>query len=178
MRKIQESDSGELAWVQPSRIKQVFELRSGDEVVGGLTWKRSTLATGSTADHEWTFKREGFWHPQVTVRVAGSDANVALFRPHWAGGGILEIEPGKQFRLGAANFWHSQWDWLDAGEKPVVHFKSRQGLLKMEGGVEIEPDAASSPDRDLLVVLGWYLLILFAHDATTASATATVVAAH
>jgi hypothetical protein len=169
MRQIREVSNTELAWVQPSRTKQVFELRSGDDVLGGLSWMRSTLATGATADHEWTFKREGFWHPQVTVRVDGSDANVALFRPHWAGGGILETD-GKQFRLGAANFWHSQWDWLDASDKPVVHFKSRQGLLKMEGGVEIERDATKSPDLDLLVVLGWYLLVLFARDASTSAA--------
>ena len=178
MRKLSEVVTEELLWLQPSRMKQVFELKAGDEAVGGLTWKRSTLADGETADHRWTFKREGFWHPQVTVRVPGSDTNVAVFRPHWTGGGTLEIAPGSEFRLGAANFWHSQWDWVDAGDKPLVHFKSRQGLLKMEGQVEIESDAAKSPDLELLVVLGWYLLVLIARDsASTAGGSAAVIAA-
>jgi hypothetical protein len=169
MRKINEVATGELMWVQPARRKQEFELRAGDEVVGTLRFERSSLAIGETADQSWTFKREGFWHPRITVRVPGSDVNVALFSPGWAGGGTLDID-GRQLRFVAANFWHSQWDWVDAQNKPVVHFKSHQGLLKTEGQVEIETEAIQSPDLRLLVVLGWYLLVLFARDAAASLA--------
>ena len=129
MRKINEVATGELVWVQPARLKQEFELRAGDEVVGSLRFERSSLATGEAADQSWTFKREGFWHPRITVRVSGSDVNIALFSPGWAGGGTLDLD-GRQMRFVAANFWHSQWDWIDAQGQPVVHFKSRHGLLK------------------------------------------------
>jgi hypothetical protein len=177
VKAIKEVALGELVWVQPARLKQEFELRAGDEVVGSLRWQRASLATGETADQSWTFKREGFWHPQVTVRVAGSDDNVALFHPGWAGGGTLDLQQGKQLRFAAANFWHSQWDWLDAPNNPLVHFKSRQGLLKVEGQVEIETEAIQSPELPLLVVLGWYLLILFSRDAAAASAGSAAVIA-
>jgi hypothetical protein len=170
MRSIRDVAGGELAWVQPARTKQAFELHSGDEVVGTLVWARMSLATGETADGSWTFKREGFWHPRVTVRVAASEDNVALFSPNWGGGGTLDLVGRQQLRFGSANFWRSQWDWLDAAGKPLVHFKSRQGLLKLEGQVEIAADAATSPDVPLLVVLGWYLLVLFARDAAASSA--------
>jgi hypothetical protein len=169
MRKINDVATGELMWVQPARRKQEFELRAGDEVVGTLRFERSSLAMGETADQSWTFKREGFWHPRITIRVPGSDANVAVFSPGWAGGGTLDID-GRQLRFVAANFWHSQWDWVDAQNKPVVHFKSHQGLLKTEGQVEIETEAIQSPDLPLLVVLGWYLLVLFARDAAASLA--------
>ena len=168
MKTIKEVALGELVWVQPARMKQDFELQAGDEVVGSLNWQRASLAAGETADQSWTFKREGFLHPQVTVRVPGSDDNVALFHPRWAGGGTLDLQQGKQLRFVAANFWHSQWDWLDAQKTPLVHFKSRQGLLKVEGQVEIETEAIQSPELPLLVVLGWYLLILFSRDADDA----------
>jgi hypothetical protein len=177
MRTINEVATGELVWVQPARLKQEFELHASDEVVGTLRFERSSLAIGETADQRWTFKREGFWHPRITVRVQGSDANVALFSPGWAGGGTLDLG-GRQLRFVAANLWHSQWDWVDAQNKPVVHFKSHQGLLKTEGQVEIETEAIQSPDLPLLVVLGWYLLVLFARDAaaSSAGASAAVVA--
>lgn len=160
-------------------MKQAFELRVSDEVVATLQFQRASLAAGETAEEQWTFKREGFWHPQVTVRVAGSDANVAVFKPAWTGGGTLELPQGRLLRFGAANFWHSQWDWSDPESKPLVHFKSHAGLLKMEGEVGIEPEAATQSDLPLLVVLGWYLLILFARDSAAASAgsTAAIVAA-
>jgi hypothetical protein len=180
MRALREVAGGELAWVQPARAKQSFELRAAgraqgapelDEVVGTLVWERMSLATGETADGRWTFKREGFWHPRVTVRLGGSDVNVAVFQPSWTGGGTLELGSRTQLRFGAANFWRSQWDWLDAQDKPLVHFKSRQGLLKLEGQVEIEPGVAASPDVPLLVVLGWYLLVLLSRDASSSAAT-------
>jgi hypothetical protein len=102
--------------------------------------------------------------------LAGTKDNVALFSPNWGGGGTLDIVGRQQLRFGSANFWHSQWDWLDAADKPLVHFKSRQGLLKLEGQVEIAADASPSPDVPMLVVLGWYLLVLFARDAAASSA--------
>ena len=157
-------------------MQQAFELRAADEVAATLRFERASLARGETADQQWTFKREGFWHPQVTIRVPDSDVNVAVFRPAWTGGGTLEL-PGQNLRFGAANFWHSQWDWLDATDKPLVHFKSRAGLLKMDGQVDIETDAASLPELPLLVVLGWYLLILFARDSAAAGGAAAAAAA-
>ena len=178
MKKINEFAMGELLWIQPARLKSEFELRAGEEILGSLRFQRSSLAAGETADQSWTFKREGFWHPRITVRVPGSDDNVATFQPGWAGGGTLELQPGRQLRFVAANFWHSQWDWVDAQSQPLVHFKSHQGLLKVEGEVTVEAGAMKSPELPLLVVLGWYLLVLFARDAAAASAgsTAAVIA--
>jgi hypothetical protein len=167
----------ELMWLQPARTKQAFELHAGDEVVATLRWERASLAVGESGDHRWTFKREGFWHPRVTVRLPDSDDNAAIFQPGWAGGGALELPDGRRLRFGAANFWHSQWDWQDTAGRPIVHFKSHHGFLKTEGDVEIEPDAVQLSELPLLVVLGWYLLILFARDAAAAGGTAAVVAA-
>jgi hypothetical protein len=175
VKTIKEVALGELLWVQPARLKQEFELRAGDEVVGSLRWERASLASGETANQSWTFKREGFWHPRITVRVPGSDDNIASFAPGWAGGGTLDQGSGGQLRLGAANFWHSQWDWIDGQNQPLVHFKSHQGLLKVEGEVKIEAAAIERPDLPLLVVLGWYLLVLFGKDAAAASASASTV---
>ena len=175
MRTIAEVADQELVWVQPARLQQSFELRASDEVVAMLEFKRSSLASGETAEQQWTFKREGFWHPQVTIRVAGSDVNAAVFKPAWTGGGTLELQ-GRQLRFGAANFWHSQWDWSDPAGKPLVDFKSHSGVLKMEGEVAIEPEASGLSELPLLVVLGWYLLILFARDsAAAAGASAAIV---
>ncbi|MDQ6720885.1 MAG: hypothetical protein M3003_08830 [Candidatus Dormibacteraeota bacterium] len=180
MRAISGFADQELVWVQPARMKQAFELRASDDVVATLQFERSSLANGEAGEQRWTFKREGFWHPHVTVRVADSDDNVALFKPAWSGGGSLELSQGRLLRFGAANFWHSQWDWSDvASQSPLVHFKSHAGLLKTEGQVDIEAAAVPYPELSLLVVLGWYLLILFGRDsAAAAGASAAVVAAH
>lgn len=162
MRPIAEIADQDLVWVQPARSKQAFELRAADDEVASLRFECATLARALTAGQEWTFQREGFWHPQVSIRVAGSDDNVAVFKPSWTGGGTLELMESRVLRLGAANFWHSQWDWLDSSGKALVHFKSHLGMFRMEGQVDIESEAATLSELPLLVMLGWYLLILFA----------------
>lgn len=139
------------------RTQQVFELHAGDTVVATLRFEHASLTVGEGDGHRWTFKREGFLHPRVTVRLPDSNDNAATFQASWSGGGSLEL-PDRVLRFGAANFWHSQWDWQDGDKHSLVHFKNQHGFLKMEGHVVIEPGAAAVPELPLIVVLGWYLL--------------------
>jgi hypothetical protein len=158
MSTIRESVVQDLAWIQPVRTQQAFELHAGDTVVATLRLEHASLAIGEGDGHRWTFQREGFWHPRVAVRLPDSDDNAATFQASWSGGGSLELRD-RVLRFGPANFWHSQWDWQDGEKQSLVHFKSQHGFLKMEGQVEIEPSAAALPELPLIVVLGWYLLV-------------------
>jgi hypothetical protein len=163
----------ELLWIQPAARKREHELRAGDDVVATLRFQRRTLADAESGGEHWTFKRQGFWNPRVTVRVAGSEADIATFQPRWTGGGTLELADGKTLKLSSANFWQSEWVWLD-NDTPVVRFKGRHGLVKAKGAVDIEAGAAGRPDLALLLLLGWYLILLHADDAAVASTASTV----
>jgi len=164
----------ELLWVQPSARKKTHELRAGDEVVATLAFQRGSLADAVAADSHWTFKRQGFWHPRVTVREAGAETDLAVFRQSWVGGGTLEFPDGKHLRLSSANFWQSEWIWQET-DAALIRFKGRRGIIKANGAVEIAPDAAHHPDLALLVLLGWYLILLYAEDSAASTAAATVV---
>ena len=179
MRPIVEVADLELVWVQPSMLHQDFELRAGDEVVATLVFHRSSLAEAATSGDRWTLKREGFWHPHVTVRVAGAEENICIFRPGWTGGGALDFPDGRSFRFGTANFWHTQWDWQRADGMDLVHFHNKQGFLKSGAAVDVispplwRGSTAGGGEGELLsllVVLGWYLLIMVGRDAAASSA--------
>ena len=86
----------ELLWIQPAARKREHELRAGDVVVATLRFQRRTLADAESGGERWTFKRQGFWNPRVTVRVAGSEADIATFQPRWTGGGTLELADGRR----------------------------------------------------------------------------------
>lgn len=176
MKPLTEVAGQELLWVQPSARKREHELRAGDEVVATLRFQRGSLANAAAEGAEWTFKREGFWHPRVTARIPGSDADVAVFRPHWSGGGQLDFANGQTLRFASANFWQSEWVWLQDRDQPVIRFKGRHGLIKANGAVAISPEAERRPEIALLVLLGWYLILLYAEDAVAASTAATVPA--
>ena len=175
MRPISEVAGQELLWVQPAVRKREHELRAGDDVVATLRFQRGSLADAQAAGGHWTFKRQGFWHPRVTVRTAGSDTDIAVFQPRWVGGGTLEFPDGRTVRLSSANFWQSEWVWQE-NEKPLIRFKGRHGIVKARGAVELQPDAVASPDLAMLVLLGWYLILLHAEDSAAASSAASVAA--
>jgi hypothetical protein len=165
----------ELLWVQPLARKREHELHAGDEVVATLRFQRGSLADAEADGHHWTFKRGGFWHPRITVRQPGSDADVAVFRPHWSGGGMLEFPDGRAIRLRSANFWQNEWVW-ESKDQVLVRIKGRPGLIKANGAVEIPPEAVTAPDLALLILLGWYLILLFAEDSAAAASGASVAA--
>lgn len=175
MLPISEVADRELLWIQPAARRREHELRAGDDVVTTLRFQRGSLADAEAEGHHWTFKRQGFWQPRVTVRVPGSDTDIAVFRPHWAGGGTLDFADGGSVRLSSANFWQSEWVWQEK-EHPLILFKGRHGIVKAKGAVEIQPGAAGRPDTPLLVLLGWYLILLHADDSAAATVGATVAA--
>lgn len=166
-----------LQWVQRSAGRQAYELRAGEELIGSLVWQRGSLAVGEIADRRWTVKREGFWHPRVTVRVQDSELDTVVFHPSWRGGGFLELTSGRILRFKAANLWHSQWDWQEAEGEALVRFRSRRGFLKSGADLEITPAAAGFPELSLLAVLGWYLIVLGTRDSAAAGSSAAVIAA-
>jgi hypothetical protein len=173
VRPISEVAGEELLWIQPAARKREHELRAGEDVVATLCFQRGSLADAEADAQHWTFKRQGFWHPRITVRVPGSDADIAVFHAHWASGGTLEFADGRTVRLASANFWQSEWVWQEK-DQPLIRFKGRHGIVKAKGAVEIQPGAAGLPDVPLLVLLGWYLILLHAEDAAAASSGATV----
>lgn len=173
-----------LYWVQPKTFDRWFELRAGDELAATLGWKTScgTLAAAESGDGRWTFKRVGFLNPRVTVREAGSQIDLAIFWPRWLGDGTLEFANGRIFRWQSTNFWGTNWMFAASDGTPLVTFKegSREAklsdLFKTQAFVEIQPQARDLPELSLLVMIGWYLMILRRDDAAAGAAAAAAAA--
>ena len=163
----------ELRWRQPEASKWRYILtREGDPApLASLEWRSAwgTFATAMAHGEEWTFKRTGFRHPRVTVRRAGSEDDLAVFETNWQGGGTLTLPGGATFTWKAANMWYNRWSWLDARGVDVMHLVNKQGFVRQEATVEIAA-GTRLPERDLLLTLGWYLLILTTQDAGAVAA--------
>jgi len=130
MRSISELAGTDLLWEQPARTERAFELHAGEELVAVLRFQRGSLADAAVADCRWTFKREGFWHPRLTVRMPGADTDtdLAVFRASWTAGGTLEFAAGNVVRLSVANVWHSEWLWHGKDEAPLGALQGQTGL--------------------------------------------------
>jgi hypothetical protein len=70
----------------------------------------------------------------------------------------------------------NNWQPVRQTEKPLIRIKGRHGLIKANGAVEIQPEAIGYPDLAMLVLLGWYLILLHAEDSAAASSVAATAA--
>jgi hypothetical protein len=162
-----------LQWCQPRLFASEYELRCGDVVVATLDFRSAfgTHATAESADGRWTFKRVGFWRTRVTVRNEGGDDDVAVFENEtWSGGGTLRFANGTSYQA-STNFWTTRWEFQTAGEVPLVRFHTH-GLARVEADVELQADAAHLAALPLMVMLGWYLVVMLHRDS---AATAVIV---
>jgi hypothetical protein len=180
MRTIRETGQQELTWAQPRKHKREFELRAGEtEVVATLRWenKQSQVAAGEAAEGRWTFRRQGFLHQHVEARLGESELEIARFQPRWRGGGTLEFPDGRRFGLRPTSFWNAEWAWTTAENDILLRVKRASRPAPFQGHIDLLPGAEALPELSLLILLGWYLVILAADDATAATVAASVAAA-
>lgn len=178
MKNLRDVISHPLQWMQASAGERTYELHAGEDVVATLRWQKSggSLALAESAEGHWTFKRTGFFSPKVTVRVVGTESDIAVFMPDWfAGRGTLELAGGHRFRWATTSFWRSEMAFCSEAGQPLVHYKPECVLQLAAAKVEIDQTGASIPELSLLVLLGWYFILLMAEDSITMSVVAGAV---
>ncbi len=181
MRSFQEVPTGYLEWVQPQALTRQFELRWGNEVIATLAWTGllGSLATGSTADATFTFKRAGFLKPYITVRLPAAGADLARLYMGWNGDGTLVFGDSRRYEFLRWGFWSPQWGFRDAYGRGMCRFSPNAGLVRSGAYVYLDELAARYPDLPLLVLLGWYAIRLYLDEqaaAVSAAAAAGTVA--
>jgi hypothetical protein len=170
MKSIRDLIDQELKWIQPQAIKMEFVLRCGEEAVASLRFRTSfgSLATGECADGCWTFKRVGFWRTRATIRVCGTETDIAVFHNNtWTSGGTLDM-PDRRMFPATSNFWMTQYEFRTEGGETLVRYRRIGGVLRLSSEVEIRPAAASMPELPWLVILGWYLTVMMHSDSAAA----------
>jgi hypothetical protein len=172
VKLIREMTTGELTWVQPHVLERAFEIRSGKDVLATLRWKScfGSLADAEAADGHWTFKRTGFFSPRVTIRAHESDSNLAVFTPNWKAEGALEFSAGQTFRWVGKGFWRSRWAFTKPSGDHVLDFEPQSSLLKKSAMVKVSPEGRDLAELSLLILAGWYLMILTSEDDEASTA--------
>ena len=171
MQKIDERSSG-LRWSQPSALRMHYELRAGADLVATLRWRGmfGTLATAESGDGSFTFKRVGFFQNRATIRAAGAETDLAVFRNStWTGGGELTFATGRKF-LATTALWSQRLEFTTESEAPLVRFRYG-GVFRRTADVEVEEAARELPELPLLVLFGWYLLVMLEQDSAAVVST-------
>jgi hypothetical protein len=165
----------ELVW-ERTRDKEPWYVlgRDGEEWIRmRLARRMGTLAQAQAEGVAWTFKRTGVFHPHVTVRTEGSEANLAVFTPSWNGSGHLEFADGHLLRWQPTRSFGREWSWVTADKEILMRFQGQplRCRVRFESAIRAEKEPA------LLVALGHYLIQLMSNDAALLAGVAAVTAA-
>ncbi len=163
--------TGGLAWQQNSMWTRRWELRSADSLLAELHFDSpfGSLATAAAAGAAWTFKRSGFFSPVVTARTAGTETDVASYRPHWPQSSGRLLAGSEQLEFRSVSFWASRWALFSPQDQELIAFENT-GLTHRGASVTIHESARRRADLPLLLTFCWYLLVLYMEDASAGGA--------
>ncbi len=145
-----------------------YELRSGTDLLATLKCRNmfGTFATAASADGCWTFKRVGFWQ-NGSIRACGSETDIAVFKNNtWDRGGTLQFSgefPGGSTFKATTNFWMTNFEFRTAADEPLVTF-DYGGVFHRSADVHISPLGQRIPECSMLVLFGWYLVLMLDMD--------------
>jgi len=151
-----------------------YSLVAGGETFGSLDFAANSgsLATGITAHGVWTFKRQGFVSPRVTVCRGGTNVIMAVFHLSLTGGGDF-LYANQQYHFIGSGWFHPRWSVTHNGTTILLAETSDR-----ETWIQLHPEAKEplAPDvLSLLLLLAIYVPVLAEEDATTAAVTAAMI---
>lgn len=165
--------AGQLEWVHVPGT-QAYQLLVGNQHFGTLTWQKGSgsIAAAESSEGRWTLKRRGFLWPGVTVRSIATRRDLAVLRAQWRESTIQTAE-GRIFRWTRAGFKDPTWKVADADGRELLSFEPRRRGKHLEGCVVVAArEAGSDPALLLLLILGWYFVVIAwveeHHDVTGA----------
>ncbi len=166
-------DVAALRWIRTSVEPPAYSLLSGDRPLVDLRWERPTgsLATARSSGGTWSLKRGGFLGPHVTIRTSPDGTDLARLEVHLRQG-VLDVLGGRSYRLRRAGLLVPAWQVTDATGRRLAHIEPVRVDSRLEGGsVEVAPEARGLADLPLLLVVGWYFIVLawFEDEALAAS---------
>jgi hypothetical protein len=166
MKPLRDFLDQELQWTRVKRCKRAFELQSGDEVLAMLYPREGTNSMiVEAADGHWELKRRSFWNSEIVITELPSQAEIAVVRR--GRNKRVTFVDGRLFTLTQSSYWRNDWVWLNDEATPLIHYQRGKRLA-------VEPTAFSLPELSLLVIAGWYLIMLQQEEdnATAAAAVA------
>lgn len=166
------ADDATLHWRQPDLMKFAFELASSPTRVfaslHSMKWT-GTLMEAQSATGHWTFKQVGAWTPRIAIRNAGEDAELGALTISniWLSNKAdLRLGTDVVARWEEPSLWRRDVLWVTADGSPLITYRagvdasSFADWFKTQCRVDLTPAGMAHPHRDLLLCVGWYLVVL------------------
>lgn len=163
-----------LLWTQPRKLERSYELHAGDSLIATLRIERPVIdrAIAESTAGRWILDRKGFFRRRAIITNADSNEDVGLYYYSFSGRGLLELTSGRKLTWRATNFWQTRWEMVEQPAGTLFQIRTRRRWLKDEGEVELTAWGSEHPEIMLLLVTGWYLLLMHLRDSAVVAAAA------
>jgi len=152
-----------LQWKQQKRLRSEYQLHSQDHLWGTLQFEKNQFlprATAQTANQEWGFKYTRFSLPKVTVQKKNDLVAQAIIETNWGWRGTMILAEGPRYTWKSIEYAEKEFCFLSPDNHPMVFIQPYTSFLKLEAEVEIDPAVLHHPHLPLMVMVGWFLVLL------------------
>jgi hypothetical protein len=173
----------ELFWEQPKLSQQNFILRTEGDDIGQLHFNSAfnKTAEATSGDEHWIIKPMGFWADRVRVESADSEVELASYHPNSIGtSGEILFPTGGKYTWAVTNFLGARYCISNADGLDLITYVSwtkswkLSNLFKQQAQIVIAPEAWQIYELSILVLLGWYLIIVHREDTAVIASTASL----
>ncbi len=129
MKSIRSFAGSTLQCIQPSFLKQEYELRAGEELVGTIRFPNvfKRKAEVVSADGQWTIEEKGIFTQRISVSTSGGENPVTVLPFGAFRDNKIHVTGTKVLRL-KRNLWKQEYTLTTDMNLPVLQVKERAGL--------------------------------------------------
>ncbi len=114
--------------------------------------------------------------PCVTIRESSKDADVAVLKIGMFRHGTLEFSNSRRISLVSKRFWGFEWELVDENGQSLCNLRMKMGTLKFGGDVKIHELVRRDRELMIMLLIGWYAMVLMSEEASAAAAGAAAAA--
>lgn len=132
---------------------------------------------GECGTCKWTFKRTGLFKFSISVVADCEGTDCATLVESGAGEYQVFFPGGESLRWKRTSTpWQEEWGFFDSAGMPLIIFVPKVIDSECRASVRVSAAGRALSNLDLLVLLGWYILVSKYRDAAWKSAVITAMA--
>lgn len=167
MRPIHELTGVDARWTPALSWKRKFRLQCAEATYAALQWETASgsLVCARTASRVFTIERPQGSSPNVRIREAEGCRELGEFVADWREGGKLSLCTGRRWLWRPETTELTRWSFRDSHGRPGLELCVDAMQLAPTGTQRLTEEGAEAPEGELLVLLGWYLVVVALDDS-------------
>jgi len=155
--------NSEMRWKKIASFSQKYEISAAGQKMGYL--KRNSFLSGGGkcefSNQIYEFNSVGLINKTISVIQSGSgtQSGIIELQPVGTENGTFNMASGAKYIWKCTDLFRGKWGWLDEGENLLISYNP-EALLSQKGKIILHSPFIK-PEKDILLLLGLHLTLLF-----------------